>query len=447
MLALYALTAIFIAWIWVDYYRLIDIYEPEKLKNFILVFFLGATSVFIVFFLNGLIFDKTSFNLNGNLINDFLYCTIRIGMLEEFAKITPFIVFYKVFRKEVNEPIDFIAYACVSALGFSAAENILYFNNYGPEIISGRAVLSSIGHMVDTAIVAYGIVRYKYRKTKLGKFEVFWFFCLGSAVHGLYDFWLMFEGTLKYGVLITAFFFLECISIFAVIMNNSLNNSSFFTYSKIINNQKVVNRLILYYLIVFVLQFIFVGIDSNFPNAFAGIGLSFFTIGILLVIVSKRLSRFKLIKGRWFPLKLELPIYYKSVLSNSGKTISKHLAVRGESYNESYLNIFYKKEFYLFPLSKRNSSIKKPLLTYIEEKVFLADDETYYVAKVFLDDSKSRFDYYLLKPKLIGKQFTNKKSTLVALLRMQNPNDRFNTELKMFHFQFVGWAYPKKIQD
>lgn len=230
-------------------------------------------------------------------------------------------------------------------------------------------------------------------------------------------------------------------------MNNSFNNSSFFTYSKIINNQKVANRLIFYYLVVFVLQFIFVGIDSNFPNAFAGIGLSFFTIGILLVIVSTRLSRFKLIKGRWFPLKLELPIYYKSVLSNSGKTISKHLAIRGESYNESYLNIFYKKEFYLCPLSKRNSSIKKPLLTYIEEKVFLADDETYYVAKVFLDDSKSRFDYYLLKPKLIGKQFTNKKSPLVALLRIQNPNDRFNTELKMFHFQFVEWAYPMKIQD
>ena len=42
MIAFYIIIAVFIAWIWVDYYRLIDIYENEKLNYFILTFVLGC---------------------------------------------------------------------------------------------------------------------------------------------------------------------------------------------------------------------------------------------------------------------------------------------------------------------------------------------------------------------------------------------------------------------
>lgn len=443
MLFFYSLTAIFIAWIWVDYYRLIDVYEPEKLKNFVFIFVLGALSVFIVFLLNGLFFDATNFRLNGNLINDFLYCTIRIGMVEEFSKLVPFFIFFLLFKKEVNEPIDYIAYICVSALGFSAAENIMYFNNYGPQIITGRAILSSVGHMIFAAFTAYGIVRYKYKKTKLGLIEVLLFFCLGSATHGLYDFWLMFEGTSGYGILLTAIFFLECISIFAIIMNNALNNSEFFTYKKMVNTDKVASRLLTYYFIVFVLQFLFISIKSGFNEALSSIGLSFFTIGVLIFITTIRLSRFKLIKDRWFPVKLELPIVFKEVHSYDGLNSKKRLAIRGESYNEIYLNRFYKEEFYLYPINESNSILERPSLAFIENKVFLNNDESYFVCKLYLDDAKSKFDYYLLKPKLFGKKFTQNKSPIVAMLRMQDANDMYNTELEMIDFKFVEWAYPK----
>jgi RsiW-degrading membrane proteinase PrsW (M82 family) len=443
MLFLYSLTAIFIAWIWVDYYRLIDIYEPEKLKNFLLVFCLGGVSVFLVFFIDDLIFSHFNWGLNGNLLNDFLYCSINIGMLEEFSKLVPFLIFYKLFKKQVNEPIDYVAYICVSALGFSAAENILYFNNYGPQIIYGRAILASVGHMMFAAFTAYGIIRYKYKKTKLGLVEVFLFFCLGSASHGLYDFWLMFEETSGYGLILTAFFFLESISLFAIIMNNALNNSEFFTYKKVIDTDKVSNRLMLYYFIVFILQFTFIVLERDIESAFRSISLYLIFIGFLVFVATKRLGRFKLIKGKWFPLKLELPFAYSKVYSYDGKNESRRFSFRGESYNEVYLNRFYKEEFYICPLSKRKTDIEKPRLAYIEKKIFLHADETYYVCKVYLDEAKTKFDYYLLKPKLIGKKFTSKKSPIIALLRMRNYSDMDNKNLKMSQFQFVEWAYPK----
>lgn len=443
MLFLYSLTAIFIAWIWVDYYRLIDLYEPEKLKNFIFVFFLGASSVFLVFLINNVVFDRFDWRLNGNLLNDFLYCTVNIGMVEELSKLVPFFIFYKFFKKEINEPIDYVAYICVSALGFSAAENIMYFNNYGPQIIYGRAILASVGHMVFAAFTAYGIIRFKYKTTKLGIYEVFLFFLLGSATHGLYDFWLMFEGTSSYGLILTSLFFLESISIFAIIMNNALNNSEFFTYKKVIDLDKVSQRLMLYYLIVFILQFTFITLERDLESAFRSVGLYLFFIAFLVFVATKRLSRFKLIKGRWFSLKLELPFSFSKEYSYDGKKNNYGFAIRGDSYNEIYLNRFYKEEFFICPLSKRKTAIEKPRLAYIEQKVFLHSDETYYVCKVFLDYAKTKFDYYLLKPKLLGKKFTQQKSPIVALLRMQNSEDMNNLELRMNHFQFVEWAYPK----
>ena len=97
MIAFYIIIAVFIAWIWVDYYRLIDIYENEKLNYFILTFVLGCASVFIVTGVNDYFLDKFEFALNGKFINDFLYSVFKIGMLEEVAKMIPFLIVYFLF--------------------------------------------------------------------------------------------------------------------------------------------------------------------------------------------------------------------------------------------------------------------------------------------------------------------------------------------------------------
>lgn len=441
----YALTAIFIAWIWVDYYRLIDIYEPEKLRFFLLTFLLGGLSVYLVFGINRAIFDGTGFVLNGNLLNDFLYCTIRIGVIEEFAKLSSFAIIYFFFRNQINEPIDYLVYICVGALGFSAYENILYFSRHGADIISGRAILSTVGHMFFASITAYGIIRHKYKRSKLGYFGLLLYFLWSSASHGLYDFWLMFEATATFGIFLTVLFFLEGISIFARILNNALNNSEFFTYKKMVNVDQVANRLLLYYGLVFIMQFAYLVYEQSFFYALTSVGSSFFTIGFIVWISCLRLSRFKLIKGRWDPVILELPFKFAYIEGLGKGSGGYRLRIKGESYNETYLNRFYQEEFYLCPLSKRKSTLKEPKLAFIERKLFLYRDETYFLAKVYLDSSKARYDFYLLKPKLLGRKFTPNKSPIVAVLQISNSSDLENKNLKIQDFKFIEWAYAKAV--
>ncbi len=184
MIIAYTIIAIFIAWIWVDYYRLIDVFESEKLSYFILTFLLGASSVFIVLGINRYFLDQFNFELNGEFVNDSFYSVFKVGVVEEFAKLVPFLILLAFFRKQLNEPIDYLAFICISALGFSAAENVMYFQKHGPDIITGRAILSTVGHMFDTALIGYGIMRYHFYSKKYGVFRLLAFFFLAALSHG-----------------------------------------------------------------------------------------------------------------------------------------------------------------------------------------------------------------------------------------------------------------------
>ena len=152
------LLSLFIAWIWVDYFRLIDIYDKKDLLAIACTFILGFSFAYLVFPINDFIMDKSGINLGVSTWQDWWYSFIRVGMLEELVKIVPLFIILKIFPQEFNEPIDYLGFAAFSALGFSAAENILYFDNYGPFVVVGRSILATLSHMFDTCIVAYGLI-------------------------------------------------------------------------------------------------------------------------------------------------------------------------------------------------------------------------------------------------------------------------------------------------
>lgn len=443
MLIFYIIISAFIAWIWVDYFRLIDIYEKENLKYIIPTFILGGASVSIIYLAYYLFLGKYGLELNGNPVNDFLYATFQVGMLEEFSKLIPFLMMRLLFKKQFNEPIDYLAFICFSALGFSAVENVMYFQEHGAQIIDGRAILSTVGHMFDTALIAYGIILYQFKKSKLGIGIMLIFFFFAALSHGIYDFWLMFEYTKEFGWLITIIYFLITISIFSIILNNALNNSSYFTYKKVIDSTKVSSRLIMYYGIVFFLQLIFVSIQNGFEIGMAGLLYSIMFSGLIIVITITRLSRFKLIQHRWHPIKFELPF---SITSNSdyGSLNSRmHIVLKGDSYNEVHLTKFYQEHFYLTPVSQRNTQLGETKLAYIERKVFLKNDESYFLVKVFHDTNQIHHDSYLLKPKKSNQTMVNDKYPIVAVLKIVNLFDIENSNNDHKKFRFVEWAYAR----
>lgn len=378
MVILFAIIAVYIAWIWVDYYRLIDIYDRDDLGHFILSFFLGGLSVLLVFGINKYLLDHFYFELNGEWLNDFLYTSFKIGAVEELSKLAAYGILFSMIRKSIDEPVDVLAFIATSALGFSAVENVLYFTTYGPSIIDGRAILSTVGHMFFTALIGYGILLNKYKYHGKRPWLVFGFFLLASLSHGTYNFVLMHEPLQNAGFALLLVFFFLGVEVFATMLNNALNNSSFFTYKKVINPNKVATRLLLYYMVLMVLQSMLLLIDQSFVDAllsFYGVLLS---TGAIIFITCLRMSRFKLIKNRWNPLRLEFPFS----ISASTKTTTTfpmffglRITVNGESYDETLLNQYYHEYFILKPQSSRKSVLKRPKKAYIADKLFLYQDK------------------------------------------------------------------------
>ncbi|MCC7303271.1 MAG: PrsW family intramembrane metalloprotease [Bacteroidia bacterium] len=430
--------AVFIAWIWVDYYRLINIYSHSKLGYLILTFSLGCASVGIVTLLHRFTPFPAWLPEDGTVIGDLLYCVIRVGLVEEICKLIPFLIMFALFRKQIREPIDFVAFISVSALGFSAVENVFYMQRYGPWVIDSRSILCSVGHMFDTSIIAYGVVRYKFLHRKNSIPLGFWYLLLAAISHGFYDFWLTHKGAENWGWIVTNIYFMFTISFYAIILNNALNNSSGFTYKKIIDGDALARRLLIYYGILFLVQLILISQKRTFEQAAWHMAYTFITSGFIIIISVVRLSRFKLIKGRWENLRVELPFTFSPMPGEPNA--SAGFRVRGESVNEVNVNRYYEEYCLITPVSPVNSRMKKPCVAFIEKKMFLNHEVPHYLARVYKGDSMTNPEFYLLRPKRRGLTLMNDQYPIVAMMKITTLPDAKQKGKFTKKLQFVEWA-------
>ena len=439
------LLCVYIAWIWVDYFRLIDIFQKDDIRFLLPVFIGGALSTQLVLGLENILPERSFLEMNGTVVHDFLISFLKIGLVEEIAKVLPFLILYPFFKSKIKEPIDFLAYMCVSALGFSAAENYLYYDHFGAEIIIGRAILSSVAHMFNTAVVAYGFIRYKYYHKKNAILVITLYLLFAALSHGFYDFWLLSKSIGAKGAAVTIVYFLLTVSVFATILNNSINNSEYFTYSKVIDSGKVSSRLLLSYAFVFLIQFLLIWHQSEFLAAFFNLFINLIYTGLILSVTVIRLSRFKLIKNRWFPIRFEMPYAYYTGPNLPGDNRS-NFRIKGEAYNEIFINTYYNDFCVLSPVSSRNTYLEEERIAYVEEKLFLKDDETFYLVKVFADIENNIAFQLLVKPKITGSSFVEGKYPIVALLRFDDDFDINDTTKDLSDFEFLEWAYLKPRQ-
>lgn len=431
-----------------DYYRLIDIYEKEDFKYLLLTFFMGCLSIFPVLGLNEFVFSHIEWAPTGAFPHDNIFYLLMNGIWGEAAKLIPFLVMLKYFRKQISEPIDFIAYICTSALGFAAVENFLTFQQIGPEVIHSRGLVVTLCHMFNSALIGYGFVLYYFRSKKPKKQTIFLYFFLGSLSHSMVDNWLLNE---NYYYVVARFalsiYFTLLLSVFATILNNSLNNSKFFTYKKVINAYKVTNRLFGYYVIIFLSEFFLLFFRGNIGIAIEKLMIyTSFTITVV-VITCVRLGRFKLIKGRWEDLRIKFPaqrVYYDGF---STKNKGSHIVIDGDPYNEAKISAFYNEYFHLRPLTFRNTYFGRTCLAYVEEKVFLKYDKSYFVTRVFEDGKDSPSELYLLRPKDYGRKYTAKKDLIVAVLSLKDVDDYKNPTRIPQDFKFCEWGIMKVLPE
>lgn len=444
MSLVYTFIALYVAWIWVDYFRYIGGYSWKTIWLAAVALGLGAGSTFFVDWVDDWTLTPLGIKENGVWWNDLLYSIVGIGAVEELAKSLAFLLLYPVFRKWITQPIHVVAVFCTVALGFSALENVLYLRQYGSAILDGRAVLAAVGHMCDSILVAYGVVWVLFRQGKLKGLRLFLFFVFASISHGIYDFWLIWEPAEKFGIWLTLIYFFITISFFATIVNNSLNNNPDLDYRNGVDPYRVGTRLGLYYLGVFFLLFLLLSFELGVEEAGRMVNGSLLFSGFIILVTGVRVSRLQLIKGRWNKLRFEFPF-----MVNVGKMDYEwgsawRLKVRGYPLNDVLVDQHLDSFFEITPLSKSRTVLHAPRWAFLEGKFFLRGDQPIYPVKVYLEAKNGPFVRYYLIRKTKGDMYV-KDWPIMGLIkaRGEEVGDLNGIELK--EFLMLEWVVIRPV--
>ncbi|MBN2682010.1 MAG: PrsW family intramembrane metalloprotease, partial [Bacteroidales bacterium] len=296
--------------------RRIDIYKRKKWIFLLLVFFLGEIISFGSDYLSSIIYYDLGFSRNGKEIHDFFYSVFATGAVEEIIKIFPLLILL-IFSKSVSQPFHYILIASVSALGFAFVENLLYFNTDSINIIHGRALISVLGHMFYSSVIAYGLILAKFRGKINSVIAFFIFYILASISHGLYN-WLLDFGYSYLFVL----YYLFIIRIWVAFINNSLNNSPHFDYKILFPAKKIQYFLVMSLTGILAFEYIALGYIYGSETANNTIQSTTSTGSIVIFFLSTRLSRFDLMKKQWKVINLKInPFVFTAPLNYVGTEI------------------------------------------------------------------------------------------------------------------------------
>ena len=289
-----------ISLLWIIYLRKLDIYEPEKWQYIILVFTISCATIWAVFPISAFI-NNLDFVLNGEPVNDFLYCVFTIGMVEELVKLVPVLILIGN-KKIFNESYDYLFYAAVSALGFAFVENILYINSSELYSVIGRLLMASVAHMTFSTTILYGVLLVRNRQVSIAKPLVYiGFFLLASLSHGFYDFWLINAWASQYHA-ITILFFLITIHIWFTMLNNALNISRFYNRSTTLQVDKLKAYLIYSLLILFMAAVLAMHLIHGKPAAIQFFWANLFAFGYFFIYIIYSHNRFKIVRGYMKPI-------------------------------------------------------------------------------------------------------------------------------------------------
>ncbi|MGD8395882.1 MAG: PrsW family glutamic-type intramembrane protease [Candidatus Eiseniibacteriota bacterium] len=161
-----------------------DRYEPEPRWRLVAAFLTGGLAVGLALLLYRLVGDTGPLLHATRPLDRLLAWILCVGVIEESAKlvaVAPFVI-----SREADEPVDFIVYAVLVAVGFAAVENVHYLLQHGAAINAGRAVMSVPAHAVFGTLMGALLHHAQQRTRGLG-------YCLlallvPAVVHGAWDF-------------------------------------------------------------------------------------------------------------------------------------------------------------------------------------------------------------------------------------------------------------------
>lgn len=131
--------------------------------------------------------DIMGFHLNGEFLNDLLYCISGIGLREEVAKILLFLPFVPFIAKRRTQIQILITAGCVG-LGFATMENIDYFDgpHGSPSQAFPRLVSAAFLHISLTGMLGLALCRFWHWPKRCWE-ELVGTFVAVVLIHGGYD--------------------------------------------------------------------------------------------------------------------------------------------------------------------------------------------------------------------------------------------------------------------
>ncbi len=383
------------AMLWLSYFRRIDILEGERVRDMMVAFVIGfltpSVAVWIYKFL-----ETKGINFNGLLWNDFLYAIFGVGLTEELVKLAGVFIAFAVLKKSINEPLDRLLFAGIVALGFSVRENFIYYNNYGSQIITGRTFISSLTHIINTSICVYGIYRYSMFHKGNRYLNAFVAISLAVGSHGLFDFFLTQPVIGKITPFLATLVYLAGINFWIQMINNCINFSPFFNYKKIGSLTALYRSVLFWYMVLLAIEFCYGFYYKGFMFAANDLLKNILKEGVLISIVLLRISRLKISKRKYFPVKIQIPIYYSVNDDEDFRLLGIPIKIRGENRREFRFLEYMGKDIYIHPVSEKNTLVKRSQRARLLKKYFLKNDVVIYLMEISGEDDHK--DIYLLKP-------------------------------------------------
>jgi RsiW-degrading membrane proteinase PrsW (M82 family) len=440
-----AIAAVVSAAMWIDYFRRIDVFEPERIGPLLLTLFIGGCTPFLSLEIYGWIADA-GFAENGEFWNDLFYSIFCIGLNEEFSKLLGVLLVFIVLHKSINEPVDYLIYAGIAALGFSLFENYYYFLKHGVKIITSRTFYSALEHIINTSIIVYGIYRYQLFGKGHPIVNSLVAISLAVASHGLFDFFLTITDYAVFTALFSMLIYMVGINFWVQMLNNANNYSSYFDYNKSPASTRLAARLLAWFLLTLILAFAGNVVAAGFSLAGMALLSSVASDGLLFLLVIIRVSRFKILKGAYQTILPQLPLY---LTKNKDEDIripllNLKIRVRGENFREHLLTRAVQKMIRLIPAKNHNTETGEYVVKIIR-KLLLADDVAVYQIDLQLGNELEKVVYFL-RPKSGPLAIGDEEQLLVGLYQLNLSENYLDLDaVKTSGLNFLGWYKFKPI--
>ena len=182
----YAVLALAPGLFWLWFFVRGRAYRPKPRRLLVYAFLLGMVSTIPAGGLELALLRDADIRGGDSLVAAIAAMLFVVGPVEEASKflavrLGPYRSLY------FDEPRDGLVYAVAASLGFASLENLVYILSFGPEVMVGRALFSTLAHVIFGSFwgIALGIQMQRHRWGR-GLWLLFGL-AVAAALHGAFN--------------------------------------------------------------------------------------------------------------------------------------------------------------------------------------------------------------------------------------------------------------------